>query len=50
MRFLKTNNKNWIKLCKKEIKAKQLEINIKEKDYRSNFVNNKLVQGIEVKE
>lgn len=29
MRFLKTNNKNWRKLCKGELKSKQLEINFK---------------------
>lgn len=30
MRFLKMNNRNWIKLCKGQVKAKQLEINTKE--------------------
>lgn len=30
MRYLKTNNNNWRKLCKGEVKAEQLEINIKE--------------------
>lgn len=30
MRFLKTNNSNWRKLCKGEVQAKQLEIYIKE--------------------
>lgn len=30
MRFLKTNNKNWKRLCKGEVQAKQLEINLKE--------------------
>ncbi|MCE5221871.1 MAG: hypothetical protein LLF98_11590 [Clostridium sp.] len=30
MRFLKTNNKNWTRLCKGEIQAKQLEINFNE--------------------
>jgi len=30
MRYLKTNNSNWRKLCKGEVQAKQLEINFKE--------------------
>jgi hypothetical protein len=30
MRYLKTNNNNWRKLCKGEVKAEQLQINIKE--------------------
>ena len=30
MRFLKTNNKNWKRLCKGELQAKQLEIIFKE--------------------
>lgn len=30
MRFLKMNNKNWKRLCKGEVQAKQLEINFKE--------------------
>jgi len=32
MRLLKTNNKNWKRLCKGEVQAKQLEINFKECD------------------
>lgn len=30
MRYLKTNNSNWKRLCKGEIQAKQLEINFNE--------------------
>lgn len=30
MRFLKMNTRNWRKLCKGQVQAKQLEINIKE--------------------
>jgi hypothetical protein len=30
MRFLKTNNKNWKRLCIGEVQAKQLEINFNE--------------------
>ena len=30
MRFLKTNNQNWKRLCKGEVQAKQLEIKFKE--------------------
>lgn len=30
MRFIKTNNRNWKRLCKGEVQAKQLEINFKE--------------------
>lgn len=36
MRYLKTNNNNWRKLCKGEVKAKQLEINFKECDRKMN--------------
>ncbi|MDR3598425.1 hypothetical protein [Clostridium sp.] len=32
MRFLKMNNKNWKRLCKGEVQAKQVEINFKEVD------------------
>lgn len=32
MRYLKTNNLNWGKLCKGEIQVKQLEININDVD------------------
>ena len=30
MRYLKTNNSNWKRLCKGEVQAKQLEISLKE--------------------
>lgn len=30
MRYLKTNNNNWRKLCKGQVQAKQLEINFNE--------------------
>lgn len=36
MGFLKMNNGNWRKLCKGEIQAKQLEINIKERRTMTN--------------
>ena len=36
MKFLKINNKNWIKLCKGELKAKQLEIDFKKSDIKDN--------------
>ncbi|MFT8347700.1 hypothetical protein [Clostridium saccharoperbutylacetonicum] len=32
MRFLKMNRRNWTKLCKGQIQAKQLEISIKERE------------------
>lgn len=37
MRFLKMNNKNWIRLCKGEVQAQQLEIDFKEVDITMKF-------------
>ena len=35
MRYLKTNNSNWKKLCKGELEAKQIKINIKNERVRN---------------
>lgn len=40
MRYLKTNKSNWRKLCKGEIQAEQLEINIKESGSEMETCNN----------
>lgn len=50
MRYLKTNNSNWKKLCKGELEAKQIKINIKNERVRNLekpiLFNTEMVQAI----